>query len=47
MMEFDGREPIITLRHTSCGFAKGIPEKEQFWLEEHRKRAGRYDTTLL
>jgi len=36
-----------TLRRTSHGIPKGIHEKEQFWLEERRKRVRRYDTTRL
>jgi hypothetical protein len=47
MTELEGREPIITLRRTSRGFPNGIREKERFWLEECRKRVGRYDTTRL
>ena len=45
--EIEGREPILTLRRASCGSPTGIHEKELFWLEECRKRVGRYDTSRM
>jgi len=42
--ELDCREPIINTPPHLYWHPKGIHEKEQFWLEEHRKRVRRYDT---
>jgi len=44
-MELDRTEPIInTLPHLSI-YLKGICDKQQFWLMEHRKWLRGYDIT--
>jgi len=45
MAELEGRELIINTLPQLSRHPNGIREKEQFWLEERRKRVRRYHTT--
>lgn len=45
LVELEAREPIIKILPHFLQHPKEICEKERFWLEEHRKRVRRHDTT--
>jgi hypothetical protein len=42
-VELEGRQPIINTPPHLAWHPKGILEKEQFWLEERRKRVRGYE----
>ena len=42
MVELDGEQPIINPPPHLTWFPKGNLKKEQFWLQEHRKRVRGY-----
>jgi len=44
-LELEDSEPIINMLPHLSRHPERIHEKERFWLEVHRKRVRRYDTT--
>jgi hypothetical protein len=46
-VDYEDKEPIVNTPPHLSRHSKTNDEKERVWLEEHRKRVRRYDTTRL